>query len=287
MGQVEELVARLNLGEMDGQVTSKAKELERLMALKVPNLKKAENARPALAVEFACKHLFRSMPRSAFVQAAGVSQRDYTEAYQKCCNLMGLRFQNNNTIEVFRVKYGSNETADCALSLLEAFKQQDSLKFKHHALPDYNSPLYHGAAFVAAAKRTKLNSIKRDTFFSALEIPNKAMFNRVCSEIESIKNDDTTIRSDIKTQEQGSSKNLEAMKMAPLSEQPVQSHTQSDFKNPIVKRQVLNSQVDVSKSFADKEQSEYVANEKKRKNLEIYEMWKSAVLHRASKHNCE
>lgn len=77
------------------------------------------------------------------------------------------------------------------------------------------------------------------------------------------------------------------MKMAPLSEQPVQSHTQSDFKNPIVKRQVLNSQVDVSKSFADKEQSEYVANEKKRKKLEIYEMWKSAVLHRASKHNCE
>lgn len=186
--QMESAVVGLGLaGTWQDEIVTKALENQRLMSMKVNNLNRAESARTALAIEFACKSLRIPVPpRTSFLKlAGGLSQKDYVDAFQKCIKLMDLKFENLNTIDVFAVKYGSSDTASDAKLLLEAFKRQQAKLSKYHHTPDYGSALYQGAAFIVAAKTNKLKVVpKRDAFFESLDLPNKNLFNRLCMELE-------------------------------------------------------------------------------------------------------
>jgi hypothetical protein len=187
MGHLEDFVDELDFGVHKEDITSKALENIRLMDLKVTNLKKAENARIPLAIEFACKSLHITAPRPALVHRAGISNKEYIEAFQKCINLMGFKFENLNTITVFGVKYSSSDTATDAHTLLEAYARQQKAKGNTYQQPagDYGSALYHGAAFIVAAKMNKVKAMpKRDHFFLTLDLPNKDLFMKVCAAME-------------------------------------------------------------------------------------------------------
>lgn len=184
---MQSAVAQLRFGDHEEEILSRALENERLMELKVPNLKKAENARMSLSIEFACKSLNIAVSRAALIKLCGdLSPKIYVEAFQKCTNLMGLKFENHNTIDVFAIKYGSSQaTVDAAHSILESYKQHQSASHMYNQVPDYSSALYQGAAFAVAAKASKLKSMpKKDAFFDSLDISNKQLFHKVCTDME-------------------------------------------------------------------------------------------------------
>ena len=185
MGQLHDLINQLNFGIKNDEIIQKALEYERLMTMKVINLKKAENARTPIAIEFACKTLYVTVPRDTLVRFSGLRHNEYLQAVQKCKSLMGLKFENLNTIEVFGFKYSGEDTAKEAYAILEAYKQEEAKINKYEQLPDYDSALYQGAAFVVASRITKLKTVpKRDVFFETLDLPSKAIFNKMCNSME-------------------------------------------------------------------------------------------------------
>lgn len=183
-GPLDSMVAGLNFGPLEQEVLAKAKENERLMGIKGVKLANAENARLPIAIEFACKHLHITVPRASLLKESGLSSKVYIEALQRCTNLMGFKFANLNTIDVFAVRYSSTGTAIDARRILEAFKKQDqmsnSLMYQKRNDDDYDTALYHGAAFSVAAKINKLTSVpRRDVFLNSLDVANKKLFLKV------------------------------------------------------------------------------------------------------------
>jgi hypothetical protein len=182
---LESFISGLGIGVHHEELLLKAQEYLRLMDIKVQDLKKAENARNSIATEFACKYLHIDVPRDKLVELAGISSKDYKTALQKCAVRMDLKFKNRNTIEVYKIKYSSDDTAAYAYSLLETYKQQDAISKPFEQIPDYETPLYHGAAFVVAAKVNKLQAVpKKDKFFDLLDLPSKQLFQKVCTAME-------------------------------------------------------------------------------------------------------
>lgn len=156
-------------------------ENERVMTLRVPVLKGAENARTPLAIHLACQTLHIPPPRDDLIRIAGVKKKEYLQALLQCTTRMGI--ENQNTIKVFGIKYSRPDIADDAHYLLNAYKEETNRKY--HLSSSYTSALYQGAAFFVAAKIKKDKTItSRDTFFETLDLPDKNSFAKTCAAME-------------------------------------------------------------------------------------------------------
>eukprot|EP00603_Paraphysomonas_imperforata_P015891 CAMPEP_0114470514 /NCGR_PEP_ID=MMETSP0104-20121206/11308_1 /TAXON_ID=37642 ORGANISM="Paraphysomonas imperforata, Strain PA2" /NCGR_SAMPLE_ID=MMETSP0104 /ASSEMBLY_ACC=CAM_ASM_000202 /LENGTH=330 /DNA_ID=CAMNT_0001644275 /DNA_START=203 /DNA_END=1195 /DNA_ORIENTATION=- len=319
--QMKNAVEALDFGAKEDEITSKALEYMRMMEIKVNNLKKAENARMALAIEFSCKSHHIPVPRTALMKlAGGVSQKDYIDAIQKCTNLMDLKFDNLCTIEVFGVKYSSVDTANMARELLVTYEQQQAQLNRYMQKRDYGSALYQGAAFAVAAKANKLKVMpKRDIFFKTLDLSTKSVFDKICAELEAVSRDDS-IFSDQRTttapasaasspsalptssRPSNGANDVNRMKReilhsaANIVDEDLLPMSKTKSRNSLdteefqrrkqiqgaSKRLYSNVQFDNVKSAELREAAEREAIEKKRKSLAIYTSWKNAVLQKRS-----
>ena len=164
MNSVDTIISRL--GITDSEASSKAMEYLRLLELKVPlgGLKKTECARPAIAVEFACRNLQVMYDRKKLFECAMVSSKDYNMAYTRCKNILQLDFRNCSVLDTLLVYTGyKSNIRVLAEKILEAYREKlpGKIGFSERNI-DFKSDVYMAAAFKLACKMKRCPCDRKD-----------------------------------------------------------------------------------------------------------------------------
>ncbi len=134
---VEQIGRMLNISH--DNFLSKAREIERLMMIKVPagSLKKGEVCRPFVAVDLTCKLLQISLSKSSILSNVPVNPKVYSDAYTSCQQSLNLVFPNQISIDSLALKYGRENIVQPARSLLHTYLKKypctKSLEILHSA----------------------------------------------------------------------------------------------------------------------------------------------------------
>lgn len=160
MNGIQLTLQRLRI--MDEQVSGKAREYLQLLNTKVPNLKKAEIARSAIAVEFALKFFHYSYDERGIIESSMVQVKDYREAYIKCKNILQIQFIHGNVLDILTVQSGQPSLKSIASRILRIYQEQITAnlsEFQRKQAHDLSAPVYEAAAFKIACK---INNVSLD-----------------------------------------------------------------------------------------------------------------------------
>jgi hypothetical protein len=152
-------------------VLDKAKELLRKMNSKLPpgSLGRAENSRPVLAVEIACRVTNTTIQRIQIQKVCVVGEVDYMKAMNTCKAALGVTWASRDIEQILSMQYTADLVEQIA-PILECYRVN-----YYNGLPpgarDYvklDSPLYKCAAFFVAASGNKQVSNVRHSAMSDL-----------------------------------------------------------------------------------------------------------------------
>lgn len=154
------------LGINDLEVSSKAMEYLRLLELKIPlgSLKKAECARPAIAMEFACRILQIMYDRKKIFDCGMLSSKDYNLAFTRCKNILQLDFRHCSVLDTLLVYTGYKSSVRVlAEKIVEAYRDKLSGKIGlSERNIDFKSDVYMASAFKLACKIRKCPCDRKD-----------------------------------------------------------------------------------------------------------------------------
>ena len=147
------------VGIRDMSVLAKTKEVLRLLNMRMPcgALKKAEVCRHIIAIEIACRLLNVSFDKNKLVLQSTLKMKSYQEALISCKNVLKVKWQTANIMDVLSVQFGvQHKTA--AYSLLDKYQTEyvDKLNTNRQSFVDISSPVYQAAAYYIASKSQKV-----------------------------------------------------------------------------------------------------------------------------------
>jgi hypothetical protein len=108
--------------------------------------------RHLISVDLTCKKLQIPISERYIEDNAGVSKKDYKEAFRISKNLMDYNFEKLISISVLSIKYNLNDIVPDATNLLNRYKSKHQ-----HSISDMETSLTHCAAFYTAIKRRKVS----------------------------------------------------------------------------------------------------------------------------------
>lgn len=172
------VTTRLDVGS---EVSSQAMEFLRLLELKIPlgGLKRAECARPAIAVEFACKMLQIVYDRMKIFECAMLPSKDYNIAFTKCKNILQLDLRDCSVLDTLLVYTGYKSNMKIlAEKILEAYREKISGRTGlSERNIDFRSDVYLASAFKLSCKIRSCKCDRKDMLsLSGLE---SSYFDRI------------------------------------------------------------------------------------------------------------
>jgi hypothetical protein len=153
MDLIDSLVNRFDLSY---EVKEKANDLIRLLNSKVEHggLRKGDRCREVLMVDLSCRILSVACDRNRLAVSSGLSTKDYQQALSLCRNLLNIREDGNNLMNILAIQVGDASLKDRAKAILRQFAENfvEKLDGAVRARYDLSSTTYAAAAFVLASR---------------------------------------------------------------------------------------------------------------------------------------